>query len=293
MTTLFKKLMAAGCVLVLLGSCGQQQEQVPQTEAVLLYGDDTELATVNDQPITQYEVTRLLEKTLGDRSVFVVSEVKHKALQSLVASRAITLLAEKELEPYTIAEVEKQVAAYREEIYVQRYLQENASIQPVSRKMITEYYQRNKAQFGEVRVKKFEMVKSVGKLTAESRSQLMAKLDGLNKVTDWQQAARSLRDEGFNVGYQQAEANPGLLDQQIKQLVNQTSMNEASNILTHDGALIKVRVTGERVVPGKTVEEVSADIRRLLAPGMLKQAVAEVSEKALGTVDVKYMKKQE
>ena len=293
MNTFSNKLMTATCALMLLGGCGQQQDQALQAEPVLLDGEDAVLATVNDQPITQYEVTRLLEKTLGDRASFIGNEVKHKALQSLVASRAITLLAEKEFEPQTIAEVEKQVAAYREEIYVQHYLQENASIQPVSRKMITEYYERNKAQFGEVRVKKFEMVKSVGKLTAESRSQLMEKLDGLNSATNWQQAAKSLRDEGFNVGYQQAEANLSLLDQRIKQLVDQTSMNEASNILSHDGVLIKVRVTSERVVPGKPVEEVSADIRRLLAPGMLKQSVAEVSEKALGTVTVKYTNKEE
>jgi len=91
--------------------------------AVLLDGDDDVLAQVNGAPVTRYDLERTIAETLNEDAIHQLDEDgRRRALESVVASRAIARAREAELEPAAREALERKVVRYWEKFLVWQYL---------------------------------------------------------------------------------------------------------------------------------------------------------------------------
>lgn len=247
------------------------------------------LVTVDDSPITRAELELTIERTLGESApLFANDEVERKILDSLVASRAMALLAERELDAGERAQLDLKAQAYREELLVRHYLEQRATPEPVTSEQVADYYQRHPEEFGGGVEKSFEIIASDQVLEEPQRAELIALLSGAEaKGRDWQTQVAAWRAAGKPLEYRSNRIKPELLEQPLRGLVETT---EAGSIapLYADGQLLLVRVTGEERLPARPLSEVSGEIREKLAPQSLKQAVKRLSEEAMRQVKVQY-----
>ncbi|WP_165670715.1 peptidyl-prolyl cis-trans isomerase [Metapseudomonas otitidis] len=247
------------------------------------------LVTVDDSPITRAQLELTIERTLGESApLFANDEVERKILDSLVASRAMARLAERELDAGERAQLDLKAQAYREELLVRHYLEQHATPEPVTSEQVADYYQRHPEDFGGGVEKSFEIIASDQALEEPQRAELIALLSGAEaKGRDWQKQVAAWRAAGKPLEYRSNRIKPELLEQPLRGLVETT---EAGSIapLYADGQLLLVRVTGEERLPARPLSEVSGEIREKLAPQSLKQAVKRLSEEAMRQVKVQY-----
>lgn len=278
-----------GCLLAAALLAGCRDDDGADALAQVPVEPSATLVTVDDSPITRAELELTIERTLGESApLFANDEVERKILDSLVASRAMALVAERELDAGERAQLDLKAQAYREELLVRHYLEQHATPEPVTSEQVADYYQRHPEEFGGGVEKSFEIIASDQVLEEPQRAELIALLSGAEaKGRDWQTQVAAWRAAGKPLEYRSNRIKPELLEQPLRGLVETT---EAGSIapLYADGQLLLVRVTGEERLPARPLSEVSGEIREKLAPQSLKQAVKRLSEEAMRQVKVQY-----
>lgn len=261
------------------------------------------LARVDGLAITESDLDRLVYRIGGEGAEALVSQAlandenRKKMLESLVSSRAMAILQEKQLSAEQKNDLDKRVAAYREELLVKNYLQEHADVQPVSNEMVKAYYTENEREFTEEPQYRFEVLTSYGEVTDDQRKEILAVLATAKNTKDWEALEKKLMKSKLPIKHQTAKARLGLLSADIRALLEKTApvseisaINKAPRVSDVDvKQTIKV-VRVLEITPGavKPLAEVSANIRKRLAPIMMKQAVAEASLQARKNVEISY-----
>lgn len=288
MKTPVRPVKALGCLLLGVALAGCEDDSRQALQAVPVEPSAT-LVTVDGTPITRAQLELTIERTLGDSApLFATEEVERKILESLVSSRAMARLAERELDGAERAELDLKAQAYREELLVRHYLEANATPEPVTTEQVADYYKRHPEEFGGGVEKSFEIIGSDQTLDETQRAELIALLSGPQvRDKDWAALVAAWRGAGKPLEYRQNRLKLELLEQPLRSLVEPTAVGTIAPLYT-DGQLLLVRVTGEQQLPGQPLSEVSAAIREKLAPQALKQAVKSLSAQALKEVKVEY-----
>lgn len=261
-------------------------DSVTKTESLPAQDISNVLASVNEQPITEFQLERAVNRTLGDSAaLYADQKLYQKMLQSLIVSRSMSLLAEKQLDEEETALLDEKVRSYREELLVKQYLQANTTVEPVTAEQVKNYYDNNSGEFGADLLKEFEFIVSLGKLQAQDKVNLLKKFESAKEQTDWKEWATLLSKPSSSVTYKKAKSKLSLLSQPIKKLVTDTAVGQISEV--HFGEqLIIVRVINETKLEAKPLSAVSVEIRKKLAPVNMKKAVKEASQLAKKQVEV-------
>ncbi|MCU7892441.1 MAG: peptidyl-prolyl cis-trans isomerase [Candidatus Thiodiazotropha sp. (ex Ustalcina ferruginea)] len=284
----FGMIVSLSC-LVLISACSRDQvtsEKPIQTQQESL-NKETEsvaLAYVNGSPITEDDTRHAMQKLFTDPIPQVGREqVKQRILESLISSRAIFILARDELDAEELAQLEAKVKAYREELFVQSYLTRHAVPEPVSGEMVTAYYQDHPEAFGGGVTKRFEMIQTYRSVTEQERKALIGKLSELSNVDDWSHWLEGHKSLPINL--RQLTARVEILDQPLQALVSAAGIGETSP-LHIDDVITVIRVNTVDLHPPKPLAEVSAEIRKRLAPIKMRAAIKLLAEDALQKVSV-------
>lgn len=270
-------------VLALVATgCKQQPE-------VKLPGDDVVLAQVDTSAITKYDL-ELSARTMFSRegAEELDDAARRKLLESLVQARAIALKREAQLKREEKAELDKQVAAYREELLVKQYLSKHTKVEPVSPELVSSYYDKNQASFGAEKVRTFELLTSPREINDAERVQWMAALRDPVQHRDWAAWAAELQKKKLPVVHQRGTTQNGTLQQTLRNLVAQLGVGASSRLTFVDGRPYVVRVLEETVSPAKPLSAVSAEIRRTLLPEQVKQSVQAASAVVMKDTKVVY-----
>lgn len=247
------------------------------------------LAKVNGEPITEFQLDSAITRTLGDSAaLYADQKLYQKMLQSLIVSRSMSLLAEKQLEQEAITLLNEKVRSYREELLVKQYLQANIKVEPVTAEQIKTYYDNNLDEFGADLLKEFEIILSVGKLQAKDKVNLLKKFESAKEQADWKKWTALLFKQSYSVTYKKAESKLSLLSLPIKKMVATTGVGQVSEVYFGE-RLIIVKVINETKLPAKLLSEVSREIRKKLAPVNMKKAVKEISQLAKKQVKVELL----
>ncbi len=259
-------LTVASICLMGLSSCGDKSITV--------------LAKVNDEPITDVDVNFMIERSF-DRAYITGADagLQQKILDSLIASRAMKQLVLKELSQEEIAKIKNLSKAYEEELYVKEYLQKHVTPEPVTAEMVQEYYTKHPEEFGAEAVRDFELLKAPENLDEQLRDQLLKKINTIRNTTNWAGSASAWQQE-LRLQFQQGRSKAGLLNKSLEQKIAALKKGETSDVFYIDGELYLVRVTNIVQAAPKSLPEVSGDIRKRLAPLMLRNAVKKASENA-------------
>jgi hypothetical protein len=271
---------------LLLAGCEEKSRQALENVPV---EPSATLVVVDDSAITRAQLELTIERTLGESApLFATEEVERKILESLVSSRAMALLAERELGASERAQLDLKAQAYREELLVRHYLQTHATPEPVTTEQVVDYYNRHPDEFGGGVEKSFEIIGNSQTLDEAQRTELIALLSGPQVQDDnWQALVATWRSAGKPLEYRQSRLKLELLEQPLRSLVEPTAVGSIAPLYINDQLLL-VRVTDEQRLPAKPLNEVSGSIREKLAPQALKQAVKSLSAKALKQVKVEY-----
>lgn len=278
-----------GCLLAAALLAGCRDDDGADALAQVPVEPSATLVTVDGSPITRAQLELTVERTLGESApLFANDEVERKILDSLVASRAMALLAERELDAGERAQLDLKAQAYREELLVRHYLEQHATPEPVTSEQVADYYQRHPEEFGGGVEKSFEIIASDQALEEPQRAELIALLSGAEaKGRDWQKQVAAWRAAGKPLEYRSNRIKPELLEQPLRGLVESTEAGSVAPLYAA-GQLLLVRVTDEERLPARPLSDVSGEIREKLAPQSLKQAVKSLSEEATRQVKVQY-----
>lgn len=272
---------------LVLTACGAPRDS--GTEGVRLPGEDRVLARVNGSAITQYDLDASIKRTLGAAGAKMLDEAGQRVmLESLVAARAIARKQAQTISPEQSRSIEKQTAAYREQLLVKMYLAQNAPSEPVSETMVQNYYDAHKEQFGSRTVHTYEMLTTEGAMTDDQRDRILAALKAPEKIADWAAAAERLNAKGLPVFYRKATSDAGILEPQLRDIVGRLKTGQCAEPTLVNGRLHILRVTRVRTIPPRPLNEVSADIRKILLPVQLKKAVKQASDQVMKTARVEY-----
>ncbi len=247
--------------------------------------DDVVVARVNGTTITAYDLDQAAQRSLGSLAVESVQRAAHaKLLESAIQSRALALAAEKELSPLDRQVLDKEVATYREQLLVRRYVNRHTPPAPVTPEMIANYYQSHPERFGGGTERHYELIGASRGLSPDERTKVLAKLQDAAKEKDWKTWAGDLEAGGLPVTFSTAVAGDKVLHPKLRELLASLQPQQPSAPVFVDGRPYVARISGEQARSPRPLDEVRGEIVRTLTPvqlsAALEKAAAEVMKNA-------------
>lgn len=279
----------AHAIALLLLSSGSLAACAKSAPKASLPKDDIVVAKVNGSVVTRYEVDQIANHSLGNLVVAAGQETYVKVREAAVRSRAIALAAEAELSDVDKQALAKEVAAYREQLLVRRYLRTHAPPSAVTPDMVRSYYEEHPDRFGAKTERTYELLGSTRTMVAGERDKLLSSLKGVEKQVDWEAVVAKLKQAGMPVTLTVTNSSDQLLEQSLRDLLRQLPADQASPVTFVQGRVYVARVKGEEKQPPRPLAEVSTEIERLLAPSQLSRAIESVSEQVMSNAKVELL----
>lgn len=285
-------LMVAGLVAAAAVAVATSPFRSPVAEPVaetLLAGDDEVLAEVGGSLVTRYDVERTIAETLNEAAIRQLDEDgRRRALESIVATRAIARVREAELDGAAREAFERKISRYRDQLLVRDYLDVHAPPAPVTQEMIREYYEDHPDRFVGGTERSYEMVFSTRSLTAPERERLVRGLRSPDQHPDWRAWAATLGAQELPVSHRRGDASSSALHARVRQALEPLRVGQVSPVVFVEGRAFLLRITGEEQRPRRPLAEVREQIRRRLGPGQLRESVREVRTTVLRDAEVVY-----
>lgn len=245
------------------------------------------LAKVDGDKIYAADVDAVWDRTFSNADAMMGGEeVRHRLLESLVASHVLAGKAEETMTREEKKALDRQVAAWREEQLVKRYLTAHIVPDPVTPEMVEAYYKAHPELFGGGRKKHYEALAAKVGNDDKLRDRAIALLR--NPGGNWQAAASGNSRDGLVVEFSRGVADALLADKALLAQLSTLKEGQASPLNMAGGVVTVYRVTQVETTPPKPLTEVSSDIRQRLAPMQLKKAVKAAMEVAMKGVEVEY-----
>ncbi|GAA5215841.1 peptidyl-prolyl cis-trans isomerase [Corallincola platygyrae] len=282
--SLFKHLgplLIAGTVLC---ACS---EQLP-SDPVSNQSQSPVLVMVNGEAITENDVEFAIQKTFSEAELMLADEgLRKKVLESLVASRAMRHAASLELTLDERERIAQRVASYEEELYVREYLRMHTTPQPVTTAMVEAYYNKHPEYFGADDVLELSVLTMSADADEANKQWFLQHVGKLKKVDDWAEQAAQWQSKQLTFSRQRVEQSK--LPPKLKASVPALAIGSVSSVVVDNGQMQVVKVTERQSIPPKPLAEVSAEIRKRLAPVNVKRAVKTASEKAVETAVIEWI----
>ncbi|GAD03838.1 peptidyl-prolyl cis-trans isomerase [Agarivorans albus] len=277
------QLMSAAGLLLIVG-CEQDKAPAPLSQETLT---SPIVVTVNGQSITEETVDFTISQMFGeDGRNHATPELRNSVVNSLIASKAMSMAVTQQLDSETAKQLELKVAAFKEELLVKQFLQQNVTPTPVSSAMVTNYYQQHPEEFGAVEQLNLELAIQAANTSEQQRKLLFAKLENLQSQQDW--SASSALFTQLNLSLKTELVETSSLPIELQAITNNLSVGSTSKPTLINGDVYILRLLSKRQLPPKPLSEVSVDIRKRLAPIQLKKAVKEASDIATNAATIEW-----
>lgn len=277
-------------IALFMGGCdGSKTPETSESGGSVSPAQQNVLARVQGEPVTAYDVEQTALKMLGPQQSALLDEKgQHKVLESLVLSRAIAHAAQKDLDSDDVASIEWKAQAYREQLMVNSYLRNHADPQPVTEKMIKEYYESNLERFGGGSVREYELIASRERLDGVQRERVLSKLADANSQKDWVHYVDKLVKKNVLLQFRRGKTNTGVTLGELQSVLDSMSVGDVSKPFFVDGKVYLARIVSENKMFPRPLGEVSADIRKTLAPVQLKKAIRKISGTVMKDANIEY-----
>ncbi len=251
------------------------------------------LATVNGVPVYDYELALARERTLGEQGMLLAdASTDRKVLESLVAGRAMALLAEHGMSEQEHTALAHQVAAWREEQLIKRYLSEHVVPVPVPQHRVNEYYERHPELFGGGTRYRYEQLSVATGQDTALRDKAVRWLGQAVEENDWQALTDAGRTAGLPVNFRQGTAAESLGSETLRARLKAMQPGEVSAVSLEAGEASLLKLVAVETVPPRPLSDVSDDIRLRLAPMQLRQGIREVMDQATAQADIQYLREE-
>jgi hypothetical protein len=276
----FARVQHLASIVLLLAVSGTVEACAKREKAIKLPKDDIVVAKVNDTPITRYDVEKVANHGLGNLAAAMSAEAYQRVREATIRSRAISLAMTDELNQTEKLALEKEVAAFREQLLVRRYLERHAPPSAVTPEAVRKYYDDHPEQFGGKTERTFELLGSTRALAPVERDKVLGALKAVDTKADWQAFATEA-GRGLPLSYTLTTSSDEQLDRSLRELLDQLQPGQASPVSFIQGRAYVARIKGETQRSARPFEEVRADIEQMLTPGRLSASVEQVSKDVL------------
>lgn len=268
--------------LLMLSACEKSQETPqPMTRGAVL-------AEVNGKKIYQQDLDMTLVDMFGEYQASMLDqEGRKKALESLVASKALMDMAARDIDADVMQAIDNKTERYRENLVINAYVKDQIVAEPVSNKMVEDYYNSHLEKFGQKTLRQYELLSSEQGMTPEQRDRFLQAFEKLRE-RDPQEIQTRLAKQGYPVSYHQGVTGDANMPARLRDFIAAQPLNQLSAIAFIDGRPYAVRVNKDVVKPAKPLTEVSQDIRKSLAMVQLKKEIKKLSSLALEQATVVY-----
>jgi hypothetical protein len=215
---------------------------------------------------------------------------KQKALEGLVASRAMALDMEKYLSDQERQELEKDIAAHREKLLVNKYLKKHTNVSPVTDEMVEDYYHKHPERFGGEKERVYEMVFTNRNLNTVEREKVLSLLETLKTKTHWKDALEEKQVGRYGLVYKSGQAQETVLTPELREIMAQLNTKEPAQIMFLKGRPYMMRLVSEKSKDPIPLMQVKQQIRQQLGTVQLKKAVQQAREQVLHNVEIEYVK---
>ncbi|QGX39808.1 peptidylprolyl isomerase [Permianibacter aggregans] len=273
------------CAMACMVACSDSK-----IETNLLPDDDVVVAKVNGEAISAYDWQQAIVTNLGEQNAFLLDDdARLKVLQSLAAAKAMAQKERDALTPTERLELEKQIEAYREQLLVKRYLKAHTDITPVTSEMVEAYYQKYPERFGATRTVEYQLIRLRSGADGEKRNTLVSALQKAATPAEWSALTSNARKANSPFEYIQQKSVPNLLQAPLSSIVANTAKGSISEVYWVEGLPLRVRVIDEQWSAAKPLADVSAEIRKTLAPSQVKKAVKQATDDILKESKIEYL----
>lgn len=277
-------------VALLASGCGKQDSADNAAHSVQPQVDDPVLARVGESEIRQSQLDILIGRLDATQYTGINADLEQKMVQSLVRARALAIAAEQSMSGDEKLKLEARVQAFRDELLAQHYLQNHVVAQPVTADQVKQYYESNQDEYttpGRVRYQYLTTI-AAEKLGEGKRQQLVTALAGAKSQSDWKAYASSLKGRGLPVEYKEAELRPQLIAESLRSHVRALEAGQVSSLI-YGPELVTVKLVSREPDQVQPMHEVSAEIRKKLAPIQLKRALSDSAKRILQEFDVEIL----
>ncbi|BEU03029.1 hypothetical protein OAG1_18290 [Agarivorans sp. OAG1] len=278
--TLAQLMSAAGLMLIV----GCEQDTAPLSQPTLT---SPVIVSVNGQNITEEMVNFTITQMFGEEERNHANpELRSSIINSLIASKAMSQAIAQQLDSEASKQIELKVAAFKEELLVKQFLQQNVTPTPVSSAMVTNYYQQHPEEFGAVEQLNLELAIQAANTVEQQRKVLFEKIDSLRSQQDWSASSALFTQLNLNLKTELVETSS--LPIELQAITNNLPIGSTSKPTLVNGDVYILRLLSKRQLPPKPLSEVSVDIRKRLAPIQLKKAVKEASDIATNAAIIEW-----
>jgi len=247
------------------------------------------LAIVENNKITQADLEYHINNKFSQASTILQDEsAKQKILESLVASKAMAYLAKKTLPEKNQKLIEQNVAAFKEQAYVKEYLKDRVSPKTITSSMIRDYYDKHPEKFGGEQKKTVEWLSIPIKSNEEQRTRFFNMKKTLKENDSWSSLEKQFQEQSITYRVLELLNTNSILETELNSAINELGKGEISEIIFTDEHVSLLKIKNIKILPIKPLNEVSADIRKILAPVHLKESVKHVSQSAIEEVNINY-----
>lgn len=262
----------------LFASCSKENTTRVEPSDVLVH--------VGDAVVTSKDLNVELQRFLGSDYKSANERVRKRVLDSLVQRQAMVVAAEKELSVKEKEKILNQVSRYHDNELIKLYISSHAHSQPITEKMVVDYYKANSLRFGEDSIKQYDML-IVPANVAKARVNDMQKFQ---VSSEWESLLSKMNAQGLNARIQSGKANDKMLHKKLNEAINGLQKGQTTDPIFIGKQAYMVRIDGEIKLPPKPLREVRSEIRKILAADVLKNNIKRASDLALEHIKIKYIK---
>lgn len=249
---------------------------------------DPVLAKVGDSRIHQSQLNDMLEKIAPEVREQNSSQLESTILKGMVRTRALATMAEKQLDDAEKAALDAKVQAYRDELLVKSYIEENIKPRPVTIDAVKAYYEAHLQYYTSAGKVSFEyLVTTKNTLKDDVLGKVLDAFTTTANVSDWKTYAEKLNGRNLPVAYKSASLIPDAINKSLRPQIDKLQPGEVSDIVYGDYIYI-TRLIERKPATTRPLHEVSVEIRKKLAPQKLKQELAQHIDRALQDINVEY-----
>ncbi len=235
------------------------------------------MATVNGTPVTAAELRQALIDNLGERTTDRLDEkARRKALDALVVRRAMAQQAYERMDAQQREVLDARVRAYRELLLARHFLKAQVEPEVITAEAVAVYHHQHPEQFGGRTFWRYEVVKAEGKPQPTVRERIMAEFERLLGEEDWRKAAEGMRERGLAVKHLRSAMTKGLEQGSVAARVESAASAGEPVLWLDAGVPTVLRVVSERRVPPRPLSQVAGQVRQMLAPAYLGEAMKAV-----------------
>ncbi len=248
------------------------------------------LARVDKSLILQSQFDVMLERLAATVPQQNKAEISEKILQGIVRTRALADVSEQQLSDDEVKNLNARVKIYRDELLVESYIRRNIKAQPVSVEMVQQYYQSHLDEYKTSGKIHFEfLVTTARTLDDAALTRVMDAFSKAKNIDDWKSYAATLKQLQMPIEYNAVSMLPGSINQLLHAALGKLDDAQVSDLVFGDFVYV-IKLLKREPDRVKPLHEVSAEIRRKLAPQQLKNMLSEHIDKALQGKSVEYMK---